>query len=292
MNEPEVWTILRLLTWTTDFLKKKGFDSPRLEAEVLLAHARGCRRIELYTSFEEQPPEEVRTRFRALVKRRAEGTPVAYLVGSKEFFSLSFEVGPQVLIPRPETEFVVLGVLDFVKRHPQLDPVWMADLGTGSGAIAVASAKNAPKLRCLAVDKSPGALEIAAKNVVAHNLGERVELLKSDWFAAVPPERRFHIVASNPPYVASDEMGDLPPDVRDFEPHSALEAGPEGLDDYRRLIPQAAQRLLPGGLLLLEIGPRVEKGVLAAITAAPELSFVKVVKDYGHRPRVVYATRK
>src|SRR6185295_1768734 len=156
----ESWTVLRLLTWTTDYLKLHGSDSPRLDAEVLLAHARGCERIMLYAAFDEVVAEEVRGKFRDLVKRRAAGTPVAYLVGKREFYSLSFRVTPDVLIPRPETEFVVVALLDALKNLDSLE-VNVADIGTGSGAIAVSVAKHAPKLSIVAIDISPAALAIA-----------------------------------------------------------------------------------------------------------------------------------
>src|SRR5687767_7835820 len=161
----EAWTVLRLLTWTTDYLKSHGSDSPRLDAEVLLAHARGCERIQLYTAFDEVVTDEVRAAFRDLVKRRAEGVPVAYLVGKREFYSLSFRVTPDVLIPRPETEFVVLAALDALKIPNPKSPIpnspLVADIGVGSGAIAIAIAKHAPDCRLIAIDISHTALEIA-----------------------------------------------------------------------------------------------------------------------------------
>src|SRR5437762_3817241 len=176
------WTVLRLLTWTTDYLKSHGSDSPRLDAEVLLAHARGCERITLYTTFDEIVSEEVRGKFRELVKRRAEGVPVAYLVGKREFYSLSFRVTPDVLIPRPETEFVVVAALDALKGSefrvqgseatapkPLASPL-VCDVGTGSGAIAVAIAKHATICRVVATDISQAALAIAKQNAAAHHV--------------------------------------------------------------------------------------------------------------------------
>ncbi len=137
MTEQESWTIGRLLNWTTDFLREKGADSPRLDAEVLLAHARGCQRIELYTAFEEEAAEPLREMFRDLVRRRAAGTPVAYLVGHREFFSLAFQVSPDVLIPRPETELLVVRVLDLAKTQASSGTLRLVDVGTGSGILAV-----------------------------------------------------------------------------------------------------------------------------------------------------------
>src|SRR5437762_11217923 len=175
------WTVLRLLTWTTDYLKSHGSDSPRLDAEVLLAHARGCERITLYTTFDEIVSEEVRGKFRELVKRRAEGVPVAYLVGKREFYSLSFRVTPDVLIPRPETEFVVVAALDALKgsefRVQGSEAPLVADIGTGSGAIAVAIAKHAPGCRVIATDISPAALAIAKENAAAQGVAGRIEFV-------------------------------------------------------------------------------------------------------------------
>ena len=171
------WTIGRLLNWTADFLRERGADSPRLDAEVLLAHARGCQRIELYTAFEEPASDELRTSFRELVKQRAAGKPVAYLVGKREFFSLSFDVTPDVLIPRPETETLVVKALDLLKQRANeaAIPPRVIDVGTGSGAIAVAIAKRNKAAQVVAVDVSPAALAVARRNADKHGVAERIE---------------------------------------------------------------------------------------------------------------------
>src|SRR5262245_4947541 len=180
MSDAERWTIGRLLQWTTDYLKKSGSPSPRLDAEVLLSDARGCQRIQLYTAFDEDPGETVRNRFRELVKRRAAGEPVAYLVGRREFYSLTFHVTPDVLIPRPETEFVVLGVLDAIQQLGSLDrPVQIADVGTGSGAIAISVAKHAPGCQVTATDISPAALAVAQQNAKQHEVADRINFVRS-----------------------------------------------------------------------------------------------------------------
>ncbi len=213
------WTIGRLLQWTTDYLKQHGADSPRLEAEVLLAHARGCKRVELYTSFDEPADDALRTRFRELVKRRAEGVPFAYLVGHREFYSLDFRVTPDVLIPRPETEFLVIALLDLIKARGQGgNAIEVADVGTGSGIVAVSVARHAPQVRVTAIDVSPQALAVARENAERLGVAERVEFVESDLFAAVPAEQTFDFVASNPPYVTEAEYAALPSDVRQHEP--------------------------------------------------------------------------
>ena len=293
MPDADPWTIGRLLAWTTKFLGERGASSPRLDAEVLLAEARGCRRIELYTAFDEAPPEATRAAFRDLVRRRGEGMPVAYLVGQREFYSLPFRVSPDVLIPRPETEFLVVALLDYLKARPAAaPPPRIADVGTGSGIVAVCAARGAPNARVTAVDVSPAALAVARENAAAHGVAERIEFLESDLFAAAPAERQFDFVVSNPPYVTSAEWAGLAKDVRDYEPRLALEAGPRGTEIIARLAPQAAERLLPGGRLLLEVSPTIEPAVAALLSAAGTWQLEPTVKDLAGHPRVVRAVKR
>lgn len=292
MPETDVWTIGRLLQWTADFLKGRGADSPRLDAEVLLAHSLGCQRIELYTRFGEEPPEAARTRFRELVRERADGKPVAYLVGRREFYSLPFRVTPDVLIPRPETELVVVRLLDLAKtQQPMGSQLTIADVGTGSGVLAVCAAKYLAGSKVTAIDISPAALAIAKENATTHGVADRIEFVESDLFAAVPP-RKFDYVVSNPPYVAEDEFDSLMADVRKFEPRGALVAGPTGAEVIARLVPQAAERLAPGGWLLIELGPRVEPAVRELITQDGRFELGATLKDLAGLPRVVPARRK
>jgi release factor glutamine methyltransferase len=288
----EAWTIGRLLSWTADYLASHGSESPRLEAEVLLAHARGCKRIELYTSFEDPADESLRTKFRALVKRRAEGTPVAYLVGHREFYSLDFLVTPEVLIPRPETEFVVLSLLDAAKQLPTDKPIEIADVGTGSGIIAITAAKHLPRARITAVEVSPAALAVARENASRHGLSERVVFVDSDLFASVPADQQFDIIASNPPYITTAEMGGLARDVRQFEPELALAGGEFGTNVIERLLPQAAERLRPGGTLLMEISPMLQQRVEKLIDDDGRFERRPIVKDMAGLARVVVARRK
>lgn len=288
------WTIGRLLTWTTDFLRERGADNPRLDAEVLLAHARGCKRIELYTAFEEIAPDELREQFRALVKERAAGKPVAYLVGQREFFSLPFEVTPNVLIPRPETELVVVRALDLAKEAAKAAgdrPLEIADVGTGSGILAVTLAKHLPKCRVTAIDISPAALAVARRNGERHGVAARIEWLEGDVLAAVDPAPRFDVIVSNPPYITTAEMAGLADDVRRFEPTVALVAGESGTSVIERLIPQAAQRLRPGGWLLIEISPTIATRVEQLLDATPTLERRPTLKDLAGLARVVQARR-
>src|SRR5262245_30732558 len=236
MSQAETWTIGRLLTWTTDYLKQHGSQSPRLDAEVLLAHARGCKRIELYTAFDQIADDATRAAFRELVGRRAKGEPVAYLVGKREFFSLSFRVTRDVLIPRPETESLVVRLIDLAKEFGITEPnLRMADVGTGSGIISISATKHLPQAKVMAIDSSEAALVIATQNAADHDVADRIEFVHSDLFDAVGQDRKFQIIASNPPYVSESELARLPPDVRDFEPRQALVAGPRGTEVIERL---------------------------------------------------------
>lgn len=288
----EVWTIGRLLQWTADYLKRHGSESPRLEAEVLLSHALGCPRIALYTRFEEQPAEAPRTAFRDLVRRRAEGTPVAYLVGRREFYSLSFRVTPDVLVPRPETEHLVVALLDLAQQWPGDGPLRLADVGTGSGIIAVTAARQQPRFRVTAVDSSAAALEVARQNAADHQVAERIRFVEGDLLGGVPEEERFELVASNPPYVSQSEFEQLPADVRQFEPRQALVGGPTGTEVIARLIPQAARRLVPGGRLLMEISPMILQAVEGLVAAEPLLEAQPTIKDLARLPRVIQAVRR
>lgn len=294
MAQAEVWTVGRLLAWTTEFLKRHGSETPRLDAEVLLAEALGCRRIDLYTAFEEVPSEAARATFRQLVQRRAEGMPVAYLVGRREFYSLCLRVTPDVLIPRPETEFVVMTLIELAKawlaKRPE-PPIEVCDVGTGSGAIAVAVAKHLPQARITAMDSSVAALDVARQNAEMHGVSGQIEFLQSDLFAALPPERRFDFIASNPPYVSEAEFEHLARDVRDYEPRAALVAGPRGTEVIARLVPEAARRLVPGGHLLIEVSPMIHDAVQAILRGEALLEVGPTVRDAARHPRVVQARR-
>ncbi len=291
MANQQAWTVGRLLEWTTDYLKRHGAESPRLDAEVLLAETLHRPRIALYTAFEEEPNENARSAFRDLVRRRAEGTPVAYLVGHREFFSMDFRVTPDVLIPRPETEFLVMTLVELARQRTG-EPLTICDVGTGSGIIAIAAAKHLPKARVTAIDVSPAALAIARGNAETHHLADRIEFLQGDLLAAAPAEQRFDFVVSNPPYVAEGEFESLAADVRRFEPRVALVSGSRGTEVIERLLIQAAAHLCPGGHILLEISPMIHDAVQALLAADGQWEVGPTVKDLGRLPRVVQGKRK
>ncbi len=290
MSTAAPWTVGRLLQWTADFLKQRGADSPRLDAEILLAESLGCQRIQLYTSFDEEPSEEKRTRFRELVKQRSEGTPVAYLVGRREFYSLNFKVRPGVLIPRPETELIVITVLDLVKQAGLAEPR-IADVGTGSGILAVTLAKHLPAACVVATDMSKTALKVAAENARQHGVTERIEFMQCDLLSGIDAAATFDFIVSNPPYVSTAEYETLPRDVKNYEPREALLAGPKGTEVIERLLPQALERLRPGGNLLIEISPMIHAAVQEFLSATPGLQPEPTVKDLARLPRIVQAKR-
>jgi len=287
-TEQQEWTIGGLLDWTAQYLAKKESEYPRLDAEVLLAHALGCKRIELYTRFEERAPEEARQRFRELIRRRVEGCPVAYLVGRKEFFSLPFEVTPAVLIPRPETEYVVLECLRLAKEMAEPR---VLDMGTGSGNIAVAVAHQHKGAKVTAVDVSSDALAVAERNAIRHGVAGRVRFLCDDLFSPVPAGEPFDFVLSNPPYIAQPDMEQLPAGVRHYEPHVALNGGPDGFAVFERLIAAAKDYLVPGGYLIIEIGSPQHEPARQRLAAHPEYELAETIYDGSRHPRVLRARR-
>lgn len=287
-------TVGLLVTEGTQFLRSRGVATPRLDAELLLAFVLGKRRADLLIHPEvEVTPDKVGV-FRKLLQKRAEGVPVAYLTGEKEFMSLKFRVTPDVLIPRPETELLVERVLDFLKlqdhdRHHFL----VADVGTGSGAIAVSLAFYHPRVRVLAIDIAEEALRVARYNAMRHGVQGRIEFLRGDLLTPLlkaGETGKGDVVVANLPYIPTKEITFLPRDVR-AEPEIALDGGSDGLDLYRRLLPQAALFLAPGGLLACEVGPG-QGGLLAEMVDHRFWSKPKIELDYQGQERLVLVIRK
>jgi release factor glutamine methyltransferase len=289
VSTEQPWTVGRLLDWTARYLAQKGAESPRLDTEVLLAHALGCKRIDLYTRHDEVASEGIRQRFKELIQERVKGCPVAYLVGRKEFYSLPLEVGRAVLIPRPDTETVVDECLRLAKEvaEPRV-----LDVGTGSGCIAVAVAKYHKTAQVTATDVSPEALAVAARNAAAHGVAERIRFLEGDLFAPVPAGEAFDFVLSNPPYIPHGDLAALPAGVRDYEPHRALDGGPDGFAVFDRLVAEAPALLKPGGYLIVEIGAPQERPARARIEAHGGYELGKTVFDSSGHPRVLRARRR
>jgi len=282
----EAWTVLKLLQWTAGHFASKGIETARLDAEILLAHALGIERLRLYLDFEKPVMEEERARFRALVKRRGdERVPVAYLTGKREFWSLPLAVTPDVLVPRPDTETLVEAVL---ARGSRERPLRVLDLGTGSGAIALALAREWPLSELTASDVSDAALAVARKNAEALGLVDRIRFASGDAFEAVPGAR-FDVIASNPPYVAEADAGTLAPELA-HEPREALFAPGDGTALLRRIVAEAPDHLAAGGLLALELAPAQAESVTQCLGAA---GFVEVVvhRDLTGRVRALSALR-
>jgi release factor glutamine methyltransferase len=251
---------------------------PRLDAEVLLAHLLKWDQAALLTHPERNLSLAESAQFERLLERRLACEPMQYITGSQEFFGLLFEVSPDVLIPRSETEHLVEAVLERVEPNPRI-----VDVGTGSGAIAVALAHTLPRSQVTAVDLSSAALAVARRNAEQHGVIGRVQFLQSDLLAAIDTSD-FDVVVSNPPYVAEGEV--LEPQVSNYEPHSALYAGPTGLEVYARLIPQARKVLKPNGWLMLEIGYGQSPALLKLLSDWTDVSFID---DLQGIPRVVQA---
>jgi release factor glutamine methyltransferase len=263
------WTIGRLLSWTGEFLARRGVDDPRLAGEVLLAHAAGCRRIDLYARFDRELPPDQLGRFREWVKRATAHEPVAYLVGKKEFFSLAFHVTPDVLIPRAETEELVECVIDLGRSADLTPPLRMLDVGTGSGCIAVAVLSQLRDAACVATDLSPAALEVARGNAERNGVLDRMTLVQADRLALpgeIVPQGGFDVLMCNPPYIPAEQMGGLDAAVRDFEPHVALTDGGDGLSFYRALAEDAAAILSPRGVIVVEVADGRADAVITTMT--------------------------
>ncbi len=285
---PTAWPIKRLLAWTTDYLKQKGIDSPRLDAQILLAHVLKVPRIELIAQSDAEPTADEKATFKKLVQRRVEGCPVAYLTGTKEFYLLAFDVSPAVLVPRPDTETLVEHSLRLLKGKPAPR---VLDLCTGSGCVGVTVAHNHKTAVVTSVDVSAEAAAVATRNAEKHAVADRLTVLVGDLFAPLPAGERFDVVAANPPYIAHDEFDSLAVDVRDHEPRLALDGGPDGLAFYRRLAAEAGNWLAPGGTLLVEVGHTQAAAVRGLFAAGPGLTPGPTHKDAGGRLRVVTAAR-
>ena len=287
MNEP-TWTLGALLDWTAKHLAQKGAEFPRLDAEVLLAHVAGCKRIDLYgMRFAEEASPDVRQKYKDLIRRRIEGCPVAYLVGKKEFHGLEFDVNPAVLIPRPDSEHVVLECVALAKgiAAPRI-----LDVGTGSGNLAVTLAKQLPAAQVTAIDLSPEAIAMAKSNATKLGVIERMRFLQGDLLAPVSGDS-FDFIVSNPPYIAREDLKNLPVGVRDFEPRLALDGGPGGFEVFERLIAQVGASLVKGGFLLIEIGAPQEKGARERIGRLSGFELAPTIYDYSGHPRVIKARR-
>jgi len=283
-------TLETFLSGSAERLRRAGIASSRLDAEVLLAGVLGVGREELYAHPGRPLSAREAAAGRALIERRARREPVSYLLGRKGFWDLDFFVSPEVLIPRPETEILLERFIQAARSAGTLAPE-VLDVGTGSGNIAVVAAREFPESRVTAVDRSPAALAVARENVRRHGVAGRVSLVGSDLFSALA-QKEFDFILSNPPYIETEELPGLMPDVVDYEPALALDGGREGLDIYRRLVPGAWSHLKKGGTLILEIGASQARAVVEIINAHGGFQTSHVIQDYSGRDRVIQTTRK
>lgn len=298
-DDRRTWTPLALLQWCEGYFREKGIDTPKLDAERLLAHALGCRRIDLYLAFDRPLASAELDNFRDLVRRRAAREPVAYLTGDVGFWSLDLAVGPGCLVPRPDTEVLVesaLSAIDALRQGQPPRPLRLLELGTGSGAIPLALCAERTGLEIVASDASPQALAYARANRKRHAtlLGprqNRLALVCCRDFDALAPGFRCDLIVSNPPYIPTGDIDSLQPEVSHAEPRAALDGGGDGLSVYRRLLALAPTRLAPGGHMLLETGAAQEAALLELLGNSRELVLVDYRRDLAGRPRVLHVMR-
>ncbi|MSM40429.1 MAG: peptide chain release factor N(5)-glutamine methyltransferase [Geobacter sp.] len=256
----EVWTVLKVLAWTKEYLAEKGVENARLEAEWLLCAATGLDRVGLYVNYEKPLTDAELAGYREMVSRRARSEPLQYILGSQDFCGLDFEVAPGVLIPRHDTEVLVE---EAIHRVPAAKAV--LDIGVGSGCIAIALARSLPTAAVWGVDRSPDALALARRNAQRHDVS--VTLVEGSLFDPCS-DRRFDLIVSNPPYIPTADLTGLQPEVRDYEPVAALDGGRDGLDFYRLIVSAAPEYLHPGGWLMVEVGIDQAPAVRALFQAA------------------------
>lgn len=298
--EPSVqktWTVRGVLEWTTEFFRQHELASARLDAEVLLAHVLEQDRLALYLRYEDVVPQRALQTYRDLIRRRVKREPVAYLTGVREFYGISFALDPAVLIPRPETEHLVEYVLQYVKDSPGLleeVALRILEVGTGCGNLCIALAERLPQARIVSVDISSSAISVADRNVREHPASrERIRLIRGDLLEGLSPERaRFHLIVSNPPYVATESWNELPPEVRDFEPRIALDGGRRGTEILERIVKASPRHLLPGGVLVLEIGETQGEELLGTVEHTGQYRQARILEDYAGKPRVLVARKR
>ena len=278
-----------LLTWSRDTLIKAGVPSPQADAEWTLAHVLECSRSELFMRARQPLTPAQNATFRNLIHRRADRIPLQHLLGNTEFYGLPFHTSPDALIPRPETETLVEIVLNQLKNctNPRI-----LDIGTGSGIIAIALGKSLPRSQVIATDISRKALYLASQNARLNGVADRISFFQTDLLTSFATPESFHAILSNPPYISSNTIDALQPEVRACDPRLALDGGCDGLDFYRKIIPTSIPLLAPGGLLGLEIGHDQARAVTQLLSRQIGLTHIATHTDLGGYPRVVLAQRR
>lgn len=288
------WTILKLIRWATERFQQEGLENPRLDAEVLLGEALKADRVFLYTHFDQPLQPQELERFRSFLLRRLRREPVAYIIGEKDFWSRSFKVTPDVLIPRPETEILVgeaLKICEEINNGFQ-GQLQILEIGTGSGVIGITLAKEIPKALILATDICKRALAVAEENARRHEVKDRIQFLLGDLFNPIPKGMAFDMIVTNPPYVPREELPFLMPEVRDYEPRQALDGGDQGLDFYRQVFPRIGEFLKRGGWFIGEIGRDQKDAIKALAEAESNLDSLGFIKDFQGIDRVCRVRKK
>lgn len=286
------WTIQKLLNWITGYFTEKKIDSPRLSAELLLSYVLQLNRIDLYTQFDKLIPKDKLDILHGLVKRAGIKEPISYIIGKTEFFSIEFEIAPDCLIPRPETELLVERAIEFLRSRNGRQKI--CDLCTGCGCIAIAIAKNLENADIIATDICDAALKIAAKNIEKYQLKDRIKLLCGDLFDPLIPQidtEKFDLIVCNPPYVSASEYEILDKNVKDYEPKIALYAGDNGLDTYRKLTEKVCDFLNPDAALILEIGYNQGPAVRELLEQTACFKNIKIEKDTSGNDRIAIARK-
>lgn len=292
-TQTSAWTLRKILDWCTGYFEKKRVEPPRLCAEMLLAHVLNCPRIRLYTDLHRPMSDGELATVRDLVRRAGGHEPIQYLTGRASFYSLDFDVTPDVLIPRPETETLVDRALADLKSRAVAEPR-VLDLCTGTGCVAAAIATNAKTAQLVATDVSLPALDVARKNVDRLKLADRVSLCCGDLYdalATLVDARPFDLIVANPPYIATAQIAGLDVNVRDYEPRLALDGGPDGLGPHRRILAGAHDRLAPGGRLLMEIAYDQEEAAMWMVRQDPRFGDARCFRDLARQPRVISTLR-
>ena len=279
------WTIIKLLSWTESYFQSHSIDSPRLTGELLLAYSLDITRLDLYLQHDRPLNKNELSHFKALIKKRTENQPLAYITGEKGFYESDFRVTKDVLIPRPDTETIVEQALKILKVNKKNRPWNILELGTGSGAIIISLAKEKPHNYYFASDFSIAALEIAKKNA-EKIINNKIIFFCTDWFSSIKESMQFDLIISNPPYIPSSDIAKLEPEIREFEPMLALDGGKDGLNSIRFILKKAHCCLTPGGVILLEIGFDQKDRLINIVNKYSQYPSIKFIKDLAGHNRV------
>jgi release factor glutamine methyltransferase len=281
------WTIIKILLWTESYFKDHSIDSPRLTAEIMLGFSLGIKRLDLYLQYDRPLEKNELAGFKALIKRRIDREPVAYITGEKGFYESDFQVKKGVLIPRPDTELLVETAIDHLgPKEPSLLAKNVLELGVGSGAIVISLARACPGHNYFGCDLSPVALNTAIEN--AANLVETpIRFFQGSWFNAINAEESFDLILSNPPYIPTKDIEELALEIKNYEPRLALDGGEDGLSSIRDILDNARGRLVPGGRILIEMGFDQKEGVAAIARLFSEYERVEFLKDLAGHTRLV-----